>query len=154
MLSRMLNLAIPYHCHKAGGWSFCYSDCIHYVTGKNNFNTCNACCVWWLTYLILDVCLGASSEELRCDLAKLKSLSSIHRAELIEAAKRTFCYRSAVISTTAATFAECVASIPCYITIPTIVSMAWNCCLVLLCYNCCDRYITAWRSYASAVLGI
>ena len=84
--------------------------------------------LWFWNNKFLIHCTGASSEAIRTNLAKLKSVSSsMHRAELIEAARRTFCYRSTVISTTAATFAECVESIPCYVTIPTIVSFAGAC---------------------------
>ena len=68
--------------------------------------------------------VGASSQSRKTDLAKLKSLSAtLHKQELIEAARRTYCYRSEVINKTGPTFAACVSDMPCYVTIPAIVRM-------------------------------
>ena len=79
---------------------------------------------------------GASSQSRSADLAKLKSMSAtMYRKELIEAARNTFCYRSELILKTGATFAECVVNVPCYITIPAIVSWSTYCCQVKLTVN-------------------
>lgn len=76
-------------------------------------------------------------------MAKLKSLSAgLHRQELIDAARRTHCYRSEIMAKTSPSFAACVAVVPCYVTIPTVVnyhllslaSMA-VCLLFIMCVN-------------------
>jgi hypothetical protein len=64
-----------------------------------------------------------SVEECKSELAKLKSLSSkIYKEELIIAAKRTYCYRQAVVNVKKPSFAACVNEISCYATLPQIIS--------------------------------
>jgi hypothetical protein len=104
-------------------------DLLNNVTG---FILCQLRIAYFGQLLLLPHCIsqllfmsltGASSQLKRTELAKMKSMSSLmHRQELIEAARKTFCYRSEVIAKTKTTFATCVASIPCYITVPGIVS--------------------------------
>jgi hypothetical protein len=54
---------------------------------------------------------------------KMRSLSAnMYRQDLVAAARRTFCYRSAFIARKNPTVAECAVSTPCYITVPNIVS--------------------------------
>jgi hypothetical protein len=53
----------------------------------------------------------------------MKSMSAfMHRQKLMEAARRTFYCRSEVVAKTKATFATCVATTPCHVTLPTIAS--------------------------------
>jgi hypothetical protein len=73
-------------------------------------------------WIVAFTCVGASSHSRKADLAKLKSLSAaMHREELTDAARRTYCYRSEVTAKTNPTFAACVSVMPCYVTIPAIV---------------------------------
>jgi len=75
-------------------------------------------------------------------MAKLKSLSaSMYRTELIEAARRTFCYRSEAILKSTATFAECVTSVPCYVTVPNIVSLISDCVMFQSLHTYIHKYI-------------
>jgi hypothetical protein len=58
---------------------------------------------------------------------KLKTLSAnMYRQDLISAASKTFCHRAALIGALNPTFAECVSSTPCYVTVPEIVSYSFD----------------------------
>jgi hypothetical protein len=66
-------------------------------------------------------CAGVSAKSRSSDMTKLKSLSAnMHRQEL-DAARRTFCYRSVDIAERKPSFASCVADAPCYTTVPQVV---------------------------------
>jgi hypothetical protein len=57
-------------------------------------------------------------------MAKLQSLSAAHyRQELVDAAKRTFCFRQTAIQMRKPSFASCVAEMSCYASVPQIVSL-------------------------------
>jgi hypothetical protein len=72
--------------------------------------------------LVLFIVVGASAEDRKSELAKLRSLSSkFYREDIVNAAKRTFCYRQVLLQQKKPSFAECVAGIPCYATLPQIV---------------------------------
>jgi hypothetical protein len=80
---------------------------------------------------------GYSADTRKTELAKLKSLSvTMYRQDLKAAARTTFCYRRMLIDLEKPTFGACVVNVPCYATLPDIVSalLSVACCISVVNY--------------------